>query len=558
MADVKISQLPAATTPVDGTEVLPIVQSATTKQVSIANLTAGRAMSASSLTLTNPLAVTSGGTGISTAAQGSLLSATGADTFSATRTPTLGLAGTAAGTLGLSGSTSGVVTLATAAAAGTWTFTLPTSGGSNGWILTTNGSGVSTWTNPTALGVDLDVGTTAITGGTTGRVLYNNAGVLGEYAITGTGSVVLGTSPTFTTSAIFPAGTVGAPGITTTGDTNTGIYFPAADTIGFVEGGVESMRLDASGNLGLGVTPSAWSALRGFDISTAGAVFGFTSQVGLANNAYFDGSNFKYKNTGSAAYFRALGDAFQWQTAPSGTAGNTISFTQAMTLDASGNLGVGTTSPAAGVRLDVQAASGIMELTSSTGTNTSQFRVKNTGGTFFVALDNFNGASFGSGGYGAVLWHSGNYPMLFATNGTERARITGGGEVYIAGTADQGAYNLQCNGTGVWGAGAYVNGSDERLKEDIENIQPCLHVVKSLRPVTFKYKADYSKDTSIQPGFIAQDLQVALGEQVYVKGVVSSGPTYLNVAYQSMIPVLTKAIQELAAEVATLKEQLNG
>jgi hypothetical protein len=41
MADVKISQLPAATTPVDGTEVLPIVQSATTKQVSIANLTAG-------------------------------------------------------------------------------------------------------------------------------------------------------------------------------------------------------------------------------------------------------------------------------------------------------------------------------------------------------------------------------------------------------------------------------------------------------------------------------------------------------------------------------------
>jgi len=254
MADVKISQLPVATTPVDGTEVLPIVQSATTKQVSIANLTAGRAMSATSLTLTNPLAVTSGGTGIATTAEGAVLSATAANTFSATRTPTLGLAGTAAGTLGLSGSTSGVVTLQTAAAAGTWSMTLPTSGGSNGWILTTNGSGVTTWTNPTALGVDLDVGTTAITGGTTGRVLYNNAGVLGEYAITGTGSVVLGTSPTFTTSAIFPAGTVGAPGITTTGDTNTGIYFPAADTIGFVEGGVEAMRLDSSGNLLVGTT----------------------------------------------------------------------------------------------------------------------------------------------------------------------------------------------------------------------------------------------------------------------------------------------------------------
>ena len=137
MADVKISQLPAATTPVDGTEVLPIVQSATTKQVSIANLTAGRAMAASSLTLTTPLAVTSGGTGLATVAQGALLSATAADTISATRTPTLGLAGTAAGTLGLSGSTSGVVTLQTAAAAGTWSMTLPTSGGTNGYILTT-------------------------------------------------------------------------------------------------------------------------------------------------------------------------------------------------------------------------------------------------------------------------------------------------------------------------------------------------------------------------------------------------------------------------------------
>ena len=50
MADVKISALPASTTPLAGTEVLPIVQGTTTKQVSIANLTAGRAVSVSSLT----------------------------------------------------------------------------------------------------------------------------------------------------------------------------------------------------------------------------------------------------------------------------------------------------------------------------------------------------------------------------------------------------------------------------------------------------------------------------------------------------------------------------
>ena len=53
MADLKISALTASTTPLAGTEVLPIVQSSTTKQVSVANLTAGRAVSVLSLTSTN-------------------------------------------------------------------------------------------------------------------------------------------------------------------------------------------------------------------------------------------------------------------------------------------------------------------------------------------------------------------------------------------------------------------------------------------------------------------------------------------------------------------------
>jgi len=67
MADVKISGLPASTTPLAGTEVLPIVQGGQTRQVSVANLTAGRAVSASSLALTgSALPVTSGGSGTAT------------------------------------------------------------------------------------------------------------------------------------------------------------------------------------------------------------------------------------------------------------------------------------------------------------------------------------------------------------------------------------------------------------------------------------------------------------------------------------------------------------
>lgn len=70
MADSKISALPASTTPLAGTEVLPIVQSSATKQVSVANLTAGRAISATQLTLTTGNVIVASGQGIDFAAAG--------------------------------------------------------------------------------------------------------------------------------------------------------------------------------------------------------------------------------------------------------------------------------------------------------------------------------------------------------------------------------------------------------------------------------------------------------------------------------------------------------
>lgn len=82
MADTKISALTVATTPLVGTEVLPIVQSGVTKQVSVADLTAGRAVSALSLSLTNALTAANGGTGQSSYAIGDLLYASGTTALS--------------------------------------------------------------------------------------------------------------------------------------------------------------------------------------------------------------------------------------------------------------------------------------------------------------------------------------------------------------------------------------------------------------------------------------------------------------------------------------------
>jgi hypothetical protein len=119
---------------------------------------------------------------------------------------TLGVQQTSAGALNLANTAAGAYTLGLASspfATQAWTFVLPPTAGTNGYIMTTNGSGVSAWTNPTALGIDLDVGTTSITNGTTTRVLFDNAGVLGEYIITGTGDVVMSNSPTFVDDATF-------------------------------------------------------------------------------------------------------------------------------------------------------------------------------------------------------------------------------------------------------------------------------------------------------------------------------------------------------------------
>ena len=87
-----------------------------------------------------------------------------------------------------------------------------------------------------------------------------------KHEASATNNIVLDASgnTSITGTIAVPAGSAVAPTIAPTGDTNTGIFFPAADTIAFTEGGTEAMRLDSSGRLGLGTTgPLARFDLRG-------------------------------------------------------------------------------------------------------------------------------------------------------------------------------------------------------------------------------------------------------------------------------------------------------
>jgi len=105
--------------------------------------------------------------------------------------------------------------------------------------------------------------------------------------------------------------------------------------------------------LGLGVTPSAWSAsYKALQIGNSLAFLGASAAADIYFNAFFDGTNFKYISSTSASLYSLSGGQHRFYNAPVGTAGNNITFTQAMTLASTGNLLIGTTTDG-GYKLDV-------------------------------------------------------------------------------------------------------------------------------------------------------------------------------------------------------------
>ena len=137
--------------------------------------------------------------------------------------------------------------------------------------------------------------------------------------------------------------------------TSTTAYKVTADTTGtlvFQTGSTPTTAVtnDGSQNVGVGVTPSAWgSGVKALQFDYG--AFSGSSSIGteVDANCYYNGTNWIYRLSSAAGRYNQAAGAHTWYTAPSGTAGNAISFTQAMTLDASGNLLVGTTTASAAI-----------------------------------------------------------------------------------------------------------------------------------------------------------------------------------------------------------------
>jgi len=224
-----------------------------------------------------------------------------------------------------------------------------------------------------------------------------------------------------------------------TNDVAIGPY-GGSGTVQIVTGGARRATFDSSGNLGLGVTPSAWgSSFIAFESGSASnqwqSSVGFqtnNSVVSLNTNTFYNGSNYIYKYSKAASRFIVNSNSFEWQLAPSGTAGNAITFTQAMTLASNGSLGVGTTSPtlnSTGKTVHLHAGSGEWSLFHAT---TGESGAAGGDGTVIgqISLDGY-----------LFNYEAGN--LIFGTSGNERARITSGGDfqtssgnsVMIGGTA---------------------------------------------------------------------------------------------------------------------------
>jgi hypothetical protein len=143
------------------------------------------------------------------------------------------------------------------------------------------------------------------------------------------------------------------------------------------------MTLDASGNLGVGVTPSAWNLYKAIQVQNASiSNFDNSDNSIVGSNVFYGGSpnDFRYISTGTSTVYRLNNSVHSWFTAPLGTAGDAISFTQAMTLGSNSGLSIGTPSAAPAQGLLVQGEGRFSDnlIVSKNQNNSTAISVSNT------------------------------------------------------------------------------------------------------------------------------------------------------------------------------------
>jgi len=300
----------------------------------------------------------------------------------------------------------------------------------------------------------------------------------------------------------------------------------------------------------------------------------------LTQNAYFDGA-FKYYASSIAAGYYDIGNGVHaWFNAPSGTAGNAITFTQAMTLDASGNLGIGTSSPQSPLQVK--------------STTRPQLSVSYDGTTGLYLEDSSNslGKSWklatssavnsqlefyqSTATSGVPVWSASAAMTLDASGnllvGTTTKNNDGKISISASSALNQGMtiketsttndiyYILFQNSTGgtagrIEHTGAttvsYTSGSDVRLKTNIVDAGSAKEKIEAIKIREF----DWITGEHQKFGVIAQELIEVAPEAVCAARTEND---YWGVDYSKLVPSLIKYVQEQQALITTLTARITA
>jgi hypothetical protein len=294
-------------------------------------------------------------------------------------------------------------------------------------------------------------------------------------------------------------------GIATSNYANsTGLAFYTTDNAaGGVDNVTERARIDSSGNLGLGVTPTNNTLGKTLQVGQAGAwvAESGTNRWWLGSNWYYNSGD-KYINNGYATLYSQQNGAHQWFTSASGTAGAAISFTEAMRIDSSANLLVGTTSNS--------AYTGKAVFSSSSQTNI----VATTAGAAWGFISNQGNAGT-------------QYFARFDYNNTQIGSIQGNNTVTT-----------------------YNSTSDYRLKNVIGAITGHGERLDSLEPIEYEWKSNGSRTR----GFLAHKFQEVYANSV--TGIKDAVDADGNPEYQAMQAGSAEVIADLVAEIQSLRKRL--
>lgn len=353
-----------------------------------------------------------------------------------------------------------------------------------------------TLTNGTFSGATITNGTIATLNSTTGTIATLNS-TTGTIA---TLNSTTGTIPTLVATTLITTGTgtAAAPAIVPTGDANTGIFFPASDTIAFAEGGAEAMRIDSSGNVGIGTASPSLKLTVASEDTLGGILVTGSNAPGIRLNDTTDGTSYSAVFAQNGGVLGISADALN--TAANSSIRFEVDQVERFRIDGSGNVGIGTTSPDAKLAIDAPGGS----------TPTAPISCNTTSGA------------------------GDRYAALFRYSGTLSGSVT-------------------VNGA----AASYNTSSDYRLKTNLEPISNGIERIKQLPVYRFNWKMNEGGNKV--DGFVAHEVTPIVREAIHgEKDAIDAdgNPIYQGIDQSKIVPLLTAALKEAITKIEVLESKV--